>query len=101
MDNLVWLVLQWVVVIFLSLVGILLIYKMWIGEIDLNSLVSETATDGVRGKASLSRFQMLLFTFVIVSIYVVLCLQEGELLEISGGVLGLLGISGGSYVISK
>ncbi|SRR6266545_22953 len=96
MNNYAWIGLQWVVVVFLALIGLVVIVKIWTDKINLNSLLSEPD-----GKASLSRFQLLLFTFVIVSIYVVLCLQQGDLLEISGGVLGLLGISGGSYVISK
>jgi hypothetical protein len=83
-------------VAFLGLVGIIIVIKIYTDKINLDSLLSEPD-----GKASLSRFQLLLFTFVIISIYVVLCLQQNELLEISNGVLGLLGISGGSYVISK
>jgi hypothetical protein len=96
MDNLPWIALQWVIVIFIGLVGCVIVLKMLTDKIPLNSLVSEPD-----GKASLSRFQLLMFTFVISSIYVVICLQQGELQEISNGVLGLLGISGGSYIVSK
>ena len=88
--------LQWVLVIFIGLVGILVLQKMWVGKIALDTLLSESD-----GKASLSRFQLLLFTFVIAGIYAVICLQTGELSEISPGVLGLLGTSSGAYVISK
>jgi hypothetical protein len=96
MDNAAWIGLQSVIVLFLGLIGLNIVIKIWSDKINLNSLLSEPD-----GKASLSRFQLLLFTFVIVGIYVVLCLQQGDLIEISNGVLGLLGISGGSYVISK
>jgi hypothetical protein len=96
MDSVAWLALQWVVVAFIGLVGLVIVIKLFTDKIDLNTLLSEPD-----GKASLSRFQLLLFTFVIASIYVVICLQQGELQEISNGVLGLMGISGGSYVISK
>jgi uncharacterized Tic20 family protein len=96
MDALVATVLEWIIVGFLGVIGIIILWKILTDKIDLNSLLSEA-----NGKASLSRFQLLLFTFVIVGIYVVLCLQAGELLEISNGVLGLLGISGSSYVLSK
>jgi hypothetical protein len=96
MDNLPWIALQWVIVIFIGLVGCVIVLKMLTDKIPLNSLVSEPD-----GKASLSRFQLLMFTFVISSIYVVICLQQGELQEISNGVLGLFGISGGSYIVSK
>ena len=96
MENGPWLSLQWIVVAFVGLVGLIVIMKMGTNRINLNMLISEAD-----GKASLSRFQLLLFTFVIASIYLALCFQEGELLELPNGVLGLLGISGGSYVISK
>jgi hypothetical protein len=96
MQNLQSTILQWIVVGFLALVGIVIVYKMLRGNIDLDALINEPD-----GKASLSRFQLLLFTFAIVGIYVALCFQEGEFIEIPNGVLGLLGISGGSYVLSK
>jgi hypothetical protein len=34
-------------------------------------------------------------------LYLTLCLEAGALIDIPNQVLGLLGISGGSYVISK
>jgi hypothetical protein len=52
-------------------------------------------------KASLSRFQFLIFTFVIAGLYLLLCIEAGTLIEIPGNVLALLGISGGTYVVSK
>jgi hypothetical protein len=94
--NLPWIVLQWIVVVFVGFVGLIVLWKMWSDKIQLNTLLSEPD-----GKASLSRFQLLMFTFVVVSIYVVMCLQQGELQEISSGVLGLMGISGTAYVVSK
>jgi hypothetical protein len=89
--------LQWVLVAFIAVIGVVIIYRIGFGKTDLSSLLSETDSN----KASMSRFQLLLFSFVIVGIYVTLCLQQGDLLEISNGVLGLMGISGGSYLISK
>lgn len=53
------------------------------------------------GKASISRFQLLLFTFLIGGLFVVLSLEAGTFVEIPNGVLGLLGISGGSFLVSK
>jgi hypothetical protein len=55
----------------------------------------------VSGKASVARFQLLLFTFVIAGLYLTLSLEAGYLIEIPNQVLGLLGISGASYVVSK
>jgi hypothetical protein len=79
--------------------------KMINNEIDLALLVSED-----NGNASLSRFQFLIFTFVIAASYFLLvtyrlATSKGDglanLPEIPNGVLGPIGISGGSYVISK
>ena len=87
---------QWILVIFLAGVALIILIKMYNGKIPLNMLISEAD-----GKASLSRFQFLLFTFGVVGIWIVLCFKKSELVEISNGVLGLIGISGGSFVISK
>ena len=74
----------------------LVLFKMFTGAIPLDSLLR-----GTDGTASLARFQFLLFSFVIAGIYLVLCLESGTLLDIPETVLGLIGISGGSYVLSK
>jgi hypothetical protein len=102
---------QWVVVVFIAVVGLIVLYKMFIGKIDLSTVLDEmtpapdagAAVPAVRptAKASLSRLQLLLFTFVIAGLYLTLCLEAGQLLDIPNQVLGLLGISGGSYVVSK
>jgi hypothetical protein len=52
-------------------------------------------------KASLSRFQFLIFTFVIAGVYLVLCLESGRFVEIPQNVILLLGVSGTSYAASK
>ncbi len=64
---------------------------------DLSTLIQESGSS----KASLSRFQLLLFTFVIAGLYLILSVEAGDFIEIPQSVLGLLGISGGSYLISK
>ena len=79
--------------IFLSIV-----YMMLNKTIDLSNLVSEP---GLEGKASLSRFQLLLFTLVIAGLYVILSLENGQLIDVPNGALALLGISGGTYIVSK
>jgi hypothetical protein len=53
------------------------------------------------GKASLSRFQFLIFTFVIAGLYLLLSIEAGTFVDIPNNVLGLLGISGGSFLVSK
>lgn len=132
-----WILTGLVVLGFVTLVGLIVVWKMISGEINLNLLVSEK-----NGAASLSRFQMLVFTFVIAGGYLMLViytmvasdaselqsqlnaiaavkstdpelyaqlveamktrLTEGPSLpQIPAGVLVLIGISGGSYVLSK
>lgn len=124
---------EWVVVVFIGLLGLAIQFRIWwTNQIDLSGLLSEptttttspaldasgaplapvpnpsggapqqqTTTTIVQGKASLSRFQMLIFTFVIAGLYLTLCLEAGSLIDIPNQVLGLIGISGGTLVISK
>ena len=99
-------VLQWSLAVFFTLLELSIIILIWLGVskrwrgINLEKLISEQD-----GAASLSRFQFLLFTFVVASAYIVLAfhnVQAGNNLPaIPGEVLGLIGISGGSYVVSK
>lgn len=53
------------------------------------------------GEASMSRFQLLIFTFVIAMSLFLIIIHEMKFPEIPGSVWTLLGISGGSYLISK
>ncbi len=120
----------YVAVLTLSLMATVVIFRMATNEIDMTWLIADD-----KSRASLSRFQMLLFTFVIAALYFVYSLfsiRAGNcpapvpaqlpagltdpmaaykagmaaaagcsLPEIPGSVLGLLGISGGSYLLSK
>jgi hypothetical protein len=54
-----------------------------------------------RGFASLSQFQIMLWTFLVVASAVYVFLLSGDLIPITAGTLTLLGISGGVTVISK
>lgn len=71
------------------------LWKILTDRIDLSELISED------GKASLSRFQLLVFTFVIAGVYLLLCIESGTFVDIPESVLGLLGISSASYVLAK
>ncbi|MFT5182230.1 MAG: nitrate reductase NapE component [Alphaproteobacteria bacterium] len=82
-------------VIVLGFFGIIL-WKMLNNDITLNQLISEPD-----GKASLSRFQLLLFTFVVAGLFLILSLQKGAFEPIPDSVLVLIGISGGGFVVSK
>ncbi len=106
-------VMEWIVIVFIGLLGLIVLYKIFTGSIDLSTVLNESNSPSPppgavalpgpppATKASLSRLQMLLFTFVIAGLYLTLCLEAGQLIDIPNQVLGLLGISSGSYVVSK
>lgn len=54
-----------------------------------------------RGFASLSQFQIILWTFVVLASAVYVMALSGDLIEITSGTLGLLGISGAAALVSK
>lgn len=74
------------------------------GEINLDGIISEPDDQAKvmgKAKASLSRFQFLVFTFVIAGLFLMLSIETGDFVEVPSTVLGLLGISGGSFIVSK
>lgn len=92
------LVIGWILTIFLGLLGLAILWKILDGTIDLRYLISDEL-----GWASLSRFQFLVFTFVIAMslFFIIASRQPPDYPKIPPELLALLGISGGSYVISK
>lgn len=93
------LVIGWILTIFLGLLGVIVLWKMIFGPIDLTYLISDEL-----GWASISRFQLLIFTFVIgMSLFFVIATHQPtpDYPKIPPEILALLGISGGSYVLSK
>ena len=85
-----------VVILFMAALASAVLVLIAVGKIDLSRLLSEKD-----GDASMSRFQLLVFTFVIAMGLLVGVLETGKFPELSGEVLGLLGISAGSYVGAK
>jgi hypothetical protein len=90
------------------LFALMVLWKIFNDEISLRGLLAEPVdpmASGVRGpaygKASLARFQFLIFTFVIAGLYLLLSIEAGTFVDIPTNVLGLLGISGGSFLVSK
>lgn len=95
-----------------GVVGLFALVILWLifkGEINLDLLISEKT-----GEASMSRFQLLIFTFVIgLSFFLIVvsnagvhtgaaqAASKGGLPDVPGGVLALLGISASSYTVSK
>jgi hypothetical protein len=89
----------WVVVCFVGLLGLIFLVRVYTNKIVLDKLISEG-----NGDASLSRLQFLIFTFVIaMSLFLVVAAHSGTAAfpDIPASIMGLLGISGGSYVVSK
>jgi hypothetical protein len=85
----------------LGILGILVLREIYNGKIDLSLLISEP-----NGDASMSRFQFLVFTFVIaLSLFLIVAalVESGTpgFPVVPGTILTLLGISGSSYLVSK
>jgi len=91
---------------FVGLLGLAVLWRIFDGTIDLSRLISEPT-----GDASMSRFQFLIFTFVIaLSLFLVIVAGKNTDCKICKpalpdsiptGILSLLGISGSSYLVSK
>ena len=82
--------------IFLGLLGGTILVWIWWEKIDLSDLINEA-----NGRASMSRFQLLVFTFVIaISLFEVVD-RKDTLPEIPNGILTLLGISASTYAVGK
>jgi len=90
------LVIGWILTIFLGALTLIILYRIARNEINLNYLISDEG-----GDASLSRFQFLIFTFVIGMTLFYLIVLTGSYPQIPNQILALLGISGGSYVMAK
>ena len=81
---------------FLGLLCLTILWMIWTGKIDLSSLLAES-----NGQASMSRFQLLVFTLVI-AISLFILVERGQVFpDIPNGVLTLLGISASTYAVGK
>jgi hypothetical protein len=84
------------VCIFMALLCATLLWMIWTDRIDLSRLLSEA-----NGSASMSRFQLLIFTMVVaISLYLIVE-KTGSFPAIPDGVLTLLGISASTYAVGK
>jgi hypothetical protein len=86
------------------LFGMVILVDIIRGNIDLSALLSEpdSANPGGPPKASMSRFQLLIFTFVIaLSLFMMVAANDTKFPEIPANVLTLLGISASTYAVSK
>lgn len=84
--------------IFLFFLSIAVLLDILLGNINLSALLEELS-----GGASMSRFQLLVFTFVIAfSFFIVVTSGEtASFPQIPNSVLILLGVSAGTYGVSK
>ncbi|HVT60820.1 MAG TPA: hypothetical protein VHR45_20785 [Thermoanaerobaculia bacterium] len=75
--------------------GLKILIDMIRGQIDLSQLISD------QGTASISRFQFLIFTFVIAFSFFLVAVSTDSLPPVPGEVLTLLGISATTFAVSK
>lgn len=91
----------WVLIIIIGVIGGAIIYLVVTGKIDLKGILIDPTT----GKASLSRLQFLIFTFVIAFCLFLVVVGDGKAApqfhEIPPGIFALLGISGATFAVSK
>jgi hypothetical protein len=85
------------------LFGMVILVEIIRGNIDLSALLSEpnNGNPGEPMKASMSRFQLLIFTFVIAFSLFMMVVATGKFPEVPPNVLTLLGISASTYAVSK
>jgi hypothetical protein len=83
--------------IMLFLFGFLILAGIASGKIDISQLLAEK--DGSR--ASMSRFQLLIFTFVIAMSLFLIVVSKGDFPQIPNQILVLLGISATTYGVGK
>jgi len=86
----------YVALILVFFYGFMVLVEMVRGRINLSKLVSESD-----GTASMSRFQLLIFTFVIALSLVLMVASDSKFPAIPNEVLILLGISASTYGVSK
>jgi hypothetical protein len=89
-------VVGYIILILLFFFGLMVLIAMAMGKIDLSLLLAESG-----GGASISRFQLLLFTIVIAFSLFLLILSDMKFPDIPTSILTLLGISASTYAVSK
>jgi len=74
-----------IIIIILAFAAVVL-WQVWAGTIKLDGLIAELdpARPADYGKASLSRFQFLLFTFVVAGLFLLLSIETGAFIHVPG-----------------
>ena len=88
--------LEYGMLILLFLFAFLILAAIASGKIDISKLITEEG-----GGASMSRFQLLIFTFVIGLSFFLVVVCDCRMPDIPANVLALLGISATTYGVSK
>jgi Mn2+/Fe2+ NRAMP family transporter len=84
------------------LFGFMILTAIASGKIDISRLLEEKSADGATSGASMSRFQLLIFTFVIALSLFLIVVNKGAFPDkIPPEVLTLLGISATTYAVGK
>ncbi len=98
---------------FIAIIGLVVAWKIATGQIDISKILLEK--DGsTGGAASMARFQLLIFVFVIAISFFLVVISNIKILQVRGsdrelpvlpevpkGVMALLGISASSYAVGK
>ena len=102
----------YVICILVAVIGFTVAWKIATGKIDISTILTEKDPTG-KGSASMARFQLMVFIFVIaLSFFLVVVSNikiiqarpgdgKSELPDVPAGVLALLGISASSYAVGK
>ena len=97
-----------------AVIGFVVVWKIATGKMDISTLLCEKDATGAGScQASMARFQLLIFIFVIALSFFLVVIsnikiiqaspgdRRSELPEVPHGVLALLGISASSYAVGK
>ena len=84
------------VCLFFGWLCVILLIKIGRNDINLNKLISEA-----NGDASMSRFQLLIFTMIVAISLFIMVVKNWTFPYVSDGILTLLGISASTYAVSK
>jgi FtsH-binding integral membrane protein len=88
----------WAAALMVVGLGTYVLFRIYRGKIDLDAVVGDK-----NGDASMGRFQILIFTFVVAFcfLYVVTAPNADGLPDVPASVLTMLGISGSAFLVSK
>jgi hypothetical protein len=96
---------------FIALIGLVVAWNIATGKIDISNILLEKDGSG-NLSASMARFQLLIFVFVIAISFFLVVISNIKILQAKGGglpvlpevpsgVMALLGISASSYAVGK